>query len=117
MTELSVTENIIKYRAFIADILVPRLKDAKDRKSVVASEVDEYRKFELKVIEMQKSFPEDFQTLVDLGRGCQVRAAVPPSETIFMNVGLGVFVEIPMTGAYDIVYYSSDMRATACSCW
>lgn len=91
---MSIGENVQKYKAFIAEVLQPRLTEAMSRHDFFNKELREFCDLEAKLTSLLSTFPSEYQTVADIGEGYQVDAIIAPSpDSIFINLGLGIFVD------------------------
>ncbi|XP_035211092.1 protein UXT homolog isoform X2 [Stegodyphus dumicola] len=94
-------EKIIKFEAFINDVLREHLKQELSEKEKLCQEVTELEKLKI-VIERIKETQLDkqtFKTRVDLGCNFYVQANVTDTKFIFIKTGLDIFVQFTLDEA------------------
>lgn len=95
-------EKVQKYEAFLNDQLKPDLQSILERRDKVYEEIAEFLalKNSLAAIKAAELRPgEPLKTKVDLGCNFYVQARVPDPSRVFVEVGLGFFVELGLDEA------------------
>lgn len=96
--EISIPQKVLKYEAFINDVLKEQLKKIESSLDHTYSDIAELIQLEnmIQTIQDTKLAEEGLKTKVDLGCNFYMQAVVTDPTKILINVGLGHFVEFSL---------------------
>ena len=99
-------EKVTKYEKFLNDQLKPDLKAVLEQRDKIYEEIAEYLSLKnsieaIKASELPKG--KSLKTKVDLGCNFYAKANVPNPEKIFIEIGLGFFLEMTHDEALNFI--------------
>ena len=99
-------DKVLKYENFLNDQLRPDLKTCLEQRDTLYEENAEYLALKnsieaIKASNLPKGQP--LKTKVDLGSNFYAKASVPNPEVLFVDVGLGFFLEMTYDEALDFI--------------
>ncbi|XP_034232311.1 protein UXT homolog [Thrips palmi] len=96
MEATSIPDKIFKFESFVNDVLKEDLKRLENRLTEVNSEIAEYVELKnmIHTIEEADVGPDGFKTKVDIGCNFYMQANVPDPSKLFVDIGLGNYVEL-----------------------
>ncbi|KAJ1507965.1 hypothetical protein HMI54_003665 [Coelomomyces lativittatus] len=99
----NVQDALTKYETFIHTILRPKQKKLLEEREHLIKKLDECtdQKFEIQFL--QETGQTSAKTQVDLGSGFYVKARIPDTSVIFLNVGFGFFIQLTLTEALEFL--------------
>lgn len=111
MAKPNIEETILKYEAFINDVLKEDLRVLEIRLQQVNAEISDLiqQKHTLKIITDKDLHPNGFKTQVNLGCNFFMEAAVEDVSKMLVNIGLNHYLELTHT---EVVKYL-DVRIKA----
>jgi len=110
---------VLRYEAFLNDQLKPDLKAILEKRDKLYEEIAEFLALKnsigaIRAAELRPGQP--LKTKVDLGCNFYVQARVPDPSRLFLEVGLGFFVELTLDEALKVIERKTralEGRATA----
>ncbi|XP_049858350.1 protein UXT homolog [Schistocerca gregaria] len=104
-SDLQLPEKVLKYEAFINDVLKEDLKKVHARQDHVTTEIAEYIQLKntiqtLKEADMVK---DGFKAKMNLGCNFYVQANVSDPKTMFIDIGLGHYLEFTLDEAQKFI--------------
>jgi len=104
--EPQVAEKLLKYEAFINDQLKPDLKAVLEARDKVYSEIAEFLALKNSILAIQAAElkpDQPLKTKVDLGCNFYCQAQVKNPNQIYVDIGLGCFVQFTLAEAVRFV--------------
>ncbi|XP_077545968.1 uxt prefoldin-like subunit [Haemaphysalis longicornis] len=91
-----IREKVLQYETFLNDVLKEDLRKCLEERDAVCAKLAELLQLRTVVERIQEveANKESFRTQVDLGCNFYVQAVVPDVSKIFVQVGMGFFVEL-----------------------
>lgn len=104
-SKLEISEKVIKYETFLNDRLKSDLKSVLDCRNKLLSQIASYESLKTCIEKIKQTPAGEIKALSDLGCNFYCKAKVPDTCTskIFVEVGLGFFVEFTLNEAYFFV--------------
>ncbi|RLN57770.1 hypothetical protein BBP00_00007363 [Phytophthora kernoviae] len=99
----SSTAALQRYGAFVEEVLRPQLKEILARRDALAQELQEYRELQELINELGQNSGKCLNTLMDIGERFHVRAKVPDTSLITVDIGLNFHVEMTISEARKFV--------------
>ncbi|KAJ1523473.1 hypothetical protein ONE63_001327 [Megalurothrips usitatus] len=98
---LSIPDKIYKFECFVNDVLKEDLKKLENQLSQINCESREYLELKNMVHTLQEADlgPDGFKTKVDVGCNFYMQANVTDPSKMFVDIGLGNYVELTSTEA------------------
>ncbi len=90
-------EKVLKYETFLNEKLRPDLKSVLEQRDNIYSEIAEYLALKNSIEAIKSAdLPKDepLKTKVDLGCNFYAKAVVPNRKKVFVDIGLGFFLEM-----------------------
>jgi len=100
--KVDVQAKVKKYETFLNDQLRPDLKSVLEDRDKIYEDISEYSALKNSIEAIQSAgdeLPKPLKIKTDLGSNFYVRANVPNPENIFLDVGLGFFLELSLSEA------------------
>uniref|UniRef100_A0A131XQE8 Putative transcriptional regulator uxt n=1 Tax=Hyalomma excavatum TaxID=257692 RepID=A0A131XQE8_9ACAR len=91
-----VRSNVLQYETFLNDVLKEDLRKCLEERDRICAKLAELLQLRTVVERIQEvaANKETFRTQIDLGSNFYVQALVPDVSKIFVQVGMGFFVEL-----------------------
>ena len=104
----NIQEKVKKYETFLNDQLRPDLKSVLEDRDKIYEDISEYSALKNSIEAILQSasddvLPKPLKIKTDLGSNFYVRANVPNPENIFLDVGLGFFLELSLSEALAFI--------------
>jgi prefoldin alpha subunit len=80
----------------------PQLQELVDKKQELEREINEYNNLKDLLAFLLIENPSEYTSLVDIGSKCLMRAVVEQPTTVYVNVGAGVHVDLPLEEAVKV---------------
>ena len=98
--KVDIQEKVKKYETFLNDQLRPDLKSVLEDRDKIYEDISEYSALRNSIEAIQSAdVPKPLKIKTDLGCNFYVRANVQNPENIFLDVGLGFFLELSLSEA------------------
>ncbi|KAG8298193.1 hypothetical protein J6590_020862 [Homalodisca vitripennis] len=103
--EISIPQKVLKYEAFINDVLKEQLKKTAEDLDRTYGEIAEFIQLEnlIQTIEENGLSKDGLKTQVDIGCNFYMQACVPDTSKILIDIGLGYFVEYTLNEALIVI--------------
>lgn len=96
-----------RYSAFVEDVLRPQLTQTLARRDALTREINEYQELQELLRELlakeREETPKPLELLMDLGQKFRVRAKIPDTSFVTVDVGLNFHVEMTLNEAQTFV--------------
>ncbi|KAJ1645592.1 hypothetical protein LPJ64_002836 [Coemansia asiatica] len=90
---------IKKYEQFITSTLKPDLEQTLEQRDAIYTRMTEYLKLKTHIDTIKSQDLKELETKIDLGSSFYVKAFVPDTKDIFVNVGFGFHLEMTLEEA------------------
>jgi len=100
---LNIPEKVKKYEAFINDRLKVDLKTVLDCRDKLVTQVASYHNLKMCIEKMKQGGDGEMKMLTDLGCNFYCKAKVPDTSKVYVEVGLGFFVEFTLNEAHQFI--------------
>ncbi|KAJ1879255.1 hypothetical protein H4R99_007808 [Coemansia sp. RSA 1722] len=98
-----IQEAISKYEEFVTNTLKPDLKQTLEQRDIVYTRMTEYLKLKTHIDAIKTQDLQELETKVDLGSSFYVKAFVPDTKYLFVNVGFGFHLEMTLDEANKFI--------------
>ncbi|KAJ1879240.1 hypothetical protein H4R99_006972 [Coemansia sp. RSA 1722] len=98
-----IQEAISKYEEFVTNTLKPDLEQTLEQRDIVYTRMTEYLKLKTHVDAIKTQDLQELETKVDLGSSFYVKAFVPDTKYLFVNVGFGFHLEMTLDEANTFI--------------
>jgi prefoldin alpha subunit len=98
--EMNISAVCIRHEEFILNELKPRLENLLKVHHEIQEEIQEYEKCQ-NIITVMKG-KEKYESYVDIGEGNYVQSVLDSCDTIYIHVGMGFHVEVPLEQGMEI---------------
>lgn len=100
---LHISEKVKQYEAFVNDRLKADLKTVLDCRDKLISQIASYHNLKTCIEKIRQGGDEEIKVLTDLGCNFYCKAKVPDASKVFVEVGLGFFVEFTLNEAHRVI--------------
>jgi prefoldin alpha subunit len=100
--EMNITAVCQRHEEFILSELKPRLDNLLKVHHDIQEEINEYEKCQTIITEMKGK--EKYESYVDIGESNYVKSVLDACETIYIHVGMGFHVEVPLDEGMEICH-------------
>ncbi|KAK6635916.1 hypothetical protein RUM44_001170 [Polyplax serrata] len=104
MLNEEINEKVLRYEAFINDVLKEDLKEVHSQADKKNTEISEW--IQLKTILNtlnENEMINGFKTKMDIGTNVYVQVNIPDASKILINVGFGIYVEYTINEALKLI--------------
>jgi len=98
-----IEEKIDRFRSFIDERLKVDLKSTLDARDKIYEKISQYLELQRNIEILDRTGAVNLKTMVNLGCEFQVQAVVPDARTIFVDLGLGFWVELTLGEARQFI--------------
>ncbi|KAJ2706178.1 hypothetical protein FB645_001814 [Coemansia sp. IMI 203386] len=98
-----IQEAISKYKEFVTNTLKPDLEQTLEQRDIVYTRMTEYLKLKTHIDAIKTQDLKELETKVDLGSSFYVKAFVPDTKYLFVNVGFGFHLEMTLDEANKFI--------------
>eukprot|EP00747_Dinoflagellata_sp_TGD_P166134 gnl/TRDRNA2_/TRDRNA2_188436_c0_seq1.p1 gnl/TRDRNA2_/TRDRNA2_188436_c0~~gnl/TRDRNA2_/TRDRNA2_188436_c0_seq1.p1 ORF type:complete len:166 (+),score=39.99 gnl/TRDRNA2_/TRDRNA2_188436_c0_seq1:87-584(+) len=109
VTPLALDAKIVKYEAFIEDVLKRQLKLSLDEFRKEADLLERCRELRQNIGLLMKENVSELESMVELGCQFYAKAFVPDTSRIFVDVGLGFHLEMPLSEAHEFLALKEEL--------
>ena len=103
-SQFKIGEKVKKYEAFLNDQLRPDLKSVLEERDKIYEDISEYLALKNSIEAIQSAgSPKPLKTKVDIGNNFYMRANIQNPDKIFVDVGLGLFLELNHSEALEFI--------------
>lgn len=113
-SELNLSEKVLKYETFVNDRLKSDLKTVLDCRDNLISQIASYESLKTCIEKMKQTPVGEIKALADLGCNFYCKAKVLDTSKIFVEIGLGFFVEFTLNEAHHFVEKKLEMLRRDC---
>jgi len=104
MENVILPEKVLQYEKFVDEVLREDLKKVLDQRDVVHGDIAEYLQLKNTIQMIQETNDgKAMKTKVDLGCNFYCQAKVEDTSMIYVQVGLGFFVELTLSEAIQFI--------------
>uniref|UniRef100_A0A8C9KLZ8 Protein UXT n=1 Tax=Panthera tigris altaica TaxID=74533 RepID=A0A8C9KLZ8_PANTA len=105
----STGEKVLRYEAFICDVLQRDLRKVLDHRDKVYEQLAKYLQLRNVIERLQEAKPSELYMQVDLGCNFFVDTVVPDTSRIYVGLGYGFFLELTLAEALKFIDRKSNL--------
>lgn len=113
-SEPTSNSKLIKYETFVNERLKSDLKTVLDCRNKLFSQIASYESLKTCIEKIKQTPKEEIKVLSDLGCNFYCKAKLSDTSKIFVEIGLGFFVELTLDEAHHFCEKKLDMIKCDC---
>ena len=98
-----VPQKVLKYEEFVNEVLKNDLKHVLEERDGVYDEISEYSKLQTAIERIQSMDKRPIKSKIDVGCNFYMQAEVKDTEFIFVDVGMGLHVQLTFEEALEFL--------------
>lgn len=104
----SIPQKVLKYEEFVNEVLKNDLKHVLEERDKIFDEISEYSKLQTAIERLKTIEKRPIKSKIDVGCNFYMQAEVKDTEYIFVDIGMGLHVQLTMDEALKFLKKKID---------